>query len=73
MTAKDLLSYQFGNAEAIRREASAVAYVSPQSRTAGQVVASELNWSTQIYGVGVDWPFIRAWNVEDGGFFTARG
>jgi putative ABC transport system permease protein len=36
----------------------------------GQVVAAELNWSTQVSGVGVDWPFIRAWNVEDGGFFT---
>jgi putative ABC transport system permease protein len=58
------------DAEAIRREASAVAYVSPQNRTAAQVVASELNWSTQIFGVGVDWPFIRAWNVEDGSFFT---
>ncbi|HEV7238514.1 MAG TPA: ABC transporter permease [Thermoanaerobaculia bacterium] len=58
------------DAEAIRREAPAVAYVSPQNRTAGQVVATELNWSTQVFGVGVDWPFIRAWNVEDGGFFT---
>ena len=58
------------DAEAIRREAPAVAYVSPQNRTAGQVVATELNWSTQVFGVGVDWPFIRAWNVEEGGFFT---
>jgi len=58
------------DAEAIRREAPAVAYVSPQNRTAGQVVATELNWSTQVFGVGVDWPFIRSWNVEDGGFFT---
>ncbi|HEX6098937.1 MAG TPA: ABC transporter permease [Thermoanaerobaculia bacterium] len=60
------------DAEAIRREAPAVAYVSPQNRTAGQVVAAELNWSTQVFGVGVDWPFIRAWNVEDGGFFTEQ-
>ena len=58
------------DAEAIRREAPAVAYVTPQNRTAGQVVASELNWSTQVFGVSVDWPFIRSWNVEDGSFFT---
>jgi putative ABC transport system permease protein len=58
------------DATAIRNEASAVAYVSPQSRTAGQVVAGELNWSTQIYGVGIDWPNIRAWNVKDGAFFS---
>jgi putative ABC transport system permease protein len=60
------------DAEAIRREASAVAYVSPQNRTAGQVVASELNWSTQVFGVSVDWPYIRSWNVEDGAFFSEQ-
>jgi len=58
------------DAAAIRSEAPSVAYVSPQLRTGGQVVAGELNWSTQIYGVGVDWPFIRAWNVAEGNFFT---
>ncbi|MFP5248176.1 MAG: ABC transporter permease, partial [Thermoanaerobaculia bacterium] len=58
------------DATAIAREAPAVAYVSPQLRTAGQVIAGELNWSTQIHGVGIDWPNIRAWNVEQGSFFT---
>jgi putative ABC transport system permease protein len=57
------------DAVAIARECPAVSYVSPQSRTAGQIVAGELNWSTQIFGVGIDWPNIRAWNVKDGGFF----
>jgi putative ABC transport system permease protein len=58
------------DAAAIKAEVPSVAYVSPYVRTAGQVVASELNWSTQIQGVGTDWPFIRAWNVEQGAFFT---
>jgi len=58
------------DADAIKAECPSVAYVSVIMRTAGQVVASELNWSTSIYGVGVDWPFIRAWNVGDGQFFT---
>ena len=58
------------DAEAIKREATAVAYVSPQLRTTGQIVAGELNWSTQIQGVGIDWPNIRAWNVKDGAFFS---
>jgi putative ABC transport system permease protein len=58
------------DADAIKAEAPAVAYVSPTVRTSGQVVAGELNWGTQVYGVGVDWPFIRAWNVNDGAFFT---
>ncbi|HEX8172529.1 MAG TPA: ABC transporter permease [Thermoanaerobaculia bacterium] len=58
------------DADAIKRECSAVAYVSPNLRTAGQIVAGELNWSTQVFGVGIDWPNIRSWNVKDGSFFT---
>ncbi|MBV8519462.1 MAG: ABC transporter permease [Acidobacteria bacterium] len=56
--------------QALRREASALAYISPNLRTAAQLVAGELNWSTQIQGVDVDWPNIRSWNVEQGAFFT---
>ena len=58
------------DALAIARECPAVAYVSPQSRTSGQVVAGEMNWSTQVFGVGIDWPNIRAWNVREGTFFS---
>src|SRR5688572_25401860 len=58
------------DAQAIARECPAVAYVSPQSRTSGQVVAGEMNWSTQVFGVGIDWPNIRAWNVREGTFFS---
>jgi len=57
------------DAEAIKSDCPAVAYVSPVVRTNGQVVAGELNWGTQIFGVGPDWPFIRAWNNSDGSFF----
>jgi putative ABC transport system permease protein len=56
--------------DAIRDEAPSVAYVSPSVRESAQVVAGDLNWGTAIYGVGVDWPFIRAWNVAQGDFFT---
>ena len=56
--------------EAIGAECPSVAYVSPGVRTAAQIVSGEFNWGTTIYGVGVDWPLIRAWNVESGGFFT---
>jgi putative ABC transport system permease protein len=57
------------DALAIARDCPAVAYVSPNVRSSGQVVAGEMNWSTQVYGVGVDWTFIRTWNVEKGAFF----
>jgi putative ABC transport system permease protein len=55
---------------AIRNEAPSVAYVSPSVREGAQVVAADLNWGTTVYGVDVDWPFIRAWNVGEGDFFT---
>jgi putative ABC transport system permease protein len=58
------------DADAIKAECPAVAYVSPMVRTNVQVVAGELNWGTQVWGAGVDWPFIRAWNVSQGSFFT---
>jgi putative ABC transport system permease protein len=58
------------DAAAIRSECPAVSYTSPGVRTAAQVVAGELNWGTSVYGVDVDWPFIRAWNVARGDFFT---
>jgi putative ABC transport system permease protein len=54
---------------AVREECPSVAYVSPMSRTGGQVVAGTLNWGTQVQGVGVEWPFIRSWNLERGAFF----
>jgi len=57
------------DASAVRSECPSVAYVSPSSRTGGQVIAGNLNWATQIQGVGVEWPFVRSWNVEKGGFF----
>ena len=54
---------------AIKSDAPSVAYVSPVTRASGQIVSGTMNWSTQTQGVGVEWPFIRAWNVERGSFF----
>jgi putative ABC transport system permease protein len=56
--------------EAIRAECPSVAYAVAGVRTAGQLVAGETNWSTEIFGTDVDWPLIRAWNTERGSFFT---
>jgi putative ABC transport system permease protein len=54
---------------AVKSECPAVAYVSPSVRSGAQVVAGTMNWGTSIQGVGVDWPFVRSWNVEKGAFF----
>ena len=58
------------DAKAIKAECPSVAYVSPGVRSGGQVVAGENNWATEIFGAGVDWPFIRSWNLATGTFFT---
>ncbi|HTO87701.1 MAG TPA: ABC transporter permease [Thermoanaerobaculia bacterium] len=55
--------------EAVAAECPAVAYVTPMSRSAAQVVAANLNWGTSVQGVGVEWPFVRSWNVDKGAFF----
>src|SRR5512132_103729 len=56
--------------EAVKAECPAVAYVTPMSRSAAQVVNGSLNWGTSVQGVGVEWPFVRSWNVDKGAFFS---
>ncbi|HXA16737.1 MAG TPA: ABC transporter permease [Thermoanaerobaculia bacterium] len=58
------------DAEAIKTECPAVAYVAPTVRAAAQIVAGELNWGTSVQGVSVDYPLIRSWNVSQGTFFS---
>src|SRR5512143_3813179 len=58
------------DAQAIKAECPSVAYVSAGLRTGGSVVAGENNWSTEIFGADVDWPFIRSWNMASGSFFS---
>ncbi|HEY3202217.1 MAG TPA: ABC transporter permease [Thermoanaerobaculia bacterium] len=54
---------------AVKAECPSVAYVSPVSRSAAQIIAGSLNWGTSVQGVDVEWPFVRSWNVEKGAFF----
>jgi len=56
--------------DAVRAECPSVAYVTPVSRSAAQVVNGSLNWGTSVQGVGVEWPFVRSWNVDKGAFFS---
>jgi putative ABC transport system permease protein len=55
---------------AIRNECKTCAYVSMSTRSVAQVIYGNQNWSTSIQGAEVDWPLIRAWNLERGIFFT---
>ena len=58
--------------EAIRREISGVAGISPEVRTITQVVADNQNWATQVLGESPDYFEIRGWAVVEGEPFTER-
>jgi putative ABC transport system permease protein len=54
---------------AVREECASAAFVTPDVRTAAQLVQGESNWGTRVEGVGVDWPCVRSWDVKAGAFF----
>jgi putative ABC transport system permease protein len=56
--------------DAIKREVPSVALVSPSVNSRAQLVAGNLNWSTQVQGTSDQLPGIRNWNVQSGEFFT---
>jgi putative ABC transport system permease protein len=58
------------DALAIQAECPQVAFVSPDTRANGQVIAGNLNWATGIEGVGTDYLQIRVWDIQSGNFFT---
>ncbi len=58
------------DANAIREQCAAVAYMSPSTRTGAQVVAGNNNWSTSVIGVTPEYFTIRDWPVEEGNYFT---
>jgi len=58
--------------DAIRREISGVAGISPEVRTITQVVADNQNWATQVLGESPDYFEIRGWPVVEGEPFSER-
>jgi putative ABC transport system permease protein len=54
---------------AIKTELPAVKLVSPNLRAGAPIVAEDANWSTQVFGVGVDYFAIRNWGVIRGTIF----
>ena len=60
------------DAEAVKRELGHfVKAVSPQVRTAVQMMYSSKNWSGNVQGVSTDILVVSNWSVADGRFFTA--
>ena len=58
--------------QAIDRNATLVAAVSPVVMTRTQVIGPDGNWRTSVQGVDADYEQIREWPVQDGAFFTAE-
>ncbi|MFN4291885.1 MAG: ABC transporter permease [Permianibacter sp.] len=54
------------DAVAILREADGVVAVSPQLNTAGQLIAGNLNWSSQVQGVTAVHFEVASWELADG-------
>jgi putative ABC transport system permease protein len=60
------------DAEAIAREVTDVAAVSPEVSTTAQAIANGRNWSTSIVGESPDYLKIRDWKLSSGSMFTER-
>jgi putative ABC transport system permease protein len=60
------------DADAIAREVTDVAAVSPEISTTGQAIANGRNWSTSIIGESPDYLKIRDWELAAGSMFTER-
>ena len=56
--------------KAIRSEASAVRYASPQLRSNQQVISEDQNWATSINGVSPEYLLMRTWPVAMGSPIT---
>src|SRR4030042_3533096 len=60
------------DAAAIQKECPAVAFISPGTRSGGQVVAGNLNWMTSIEGTSADYLEIRQWPIAYGDFSSEQ-
>ncbi len=58
------------DAVAIAQQVPEVTAVSPIAQSGAQLVYGDQNWSTRIYGVGVDYLQIRRWPVVSGDNFN---
>ncbi len=61
-----------GDAEAIKKECPAVAYVAPILQGAAQIVFGHTNWSTGVQGSTPDILQVRNWPVASGRPFTEQ-
>ncbi|HOP06142.1 MAG TPA: ABC transporter permease [candidate division Zixibacteria bacterium] len=64
--------FTFDDVDDIRRDATLLSGVSAVVRSGGQIIGGSSNWSTEIYGVDIDYFDIRNWQLESGAFFEQK-
>jgi putative ABC transport system permease protein len=69
--ASSSMALKYSDVEAIRNEDVYVASVSPEVRASGQVIYSNQNTQTTIYGVSEDYLKIKKLEIESGRIFNA--
>ncbi len=72
MSRSEMQSMKLEDVEAIRKNCSAVAAVSPVVNSSGQVVKGNNNSPTSLYGVNNEYLGIRKYEIASGRNFTAR-
>ena len=60
------------DAEALRREASALMAVAPLTQNSSQLVYGNKNWNSSISGTNSDFLIARNWELDRGRFFSER-
>ncbi len=58
--------------EYLKKDASALKYISPVIRANDQVVSGGQNWNTSIFGVTPEYKEIKSYEVTSGKFITAK-
>src|SRR3990172_5481572 len=60
------------DARAVAAELPGVQVTAPSTRGGAQVVAGNLNWSTQVFGVTPEYQEAREWRLSSGRFITGE-
>ena len=70
MGASSSMVLKYSDVEALRNESTALSAVSPEVRASGQVIYSNQNTQTTIYGVSEEYLSIRKLEIENGRVFN---
>jgi putative ABC transport system permease protein len=69
--ASSSVALKYSDVTALQNEATDVSLVSPEVRASGQVIYSNMNTQTTIYGVSEEYLAIRKLEIQNGRVFTA--